>query len=155
LTGSENSTQQVCNVHFQPSDEDGRTEEGEEEEGSEMNNILDDLMNGVQELTLPRLSEEDVGIMSQWTWIRCLLRWMMIGVRATAMGQIMMSCNSVRNTDSTKFHEVRCYQCVTVLNVLRFSQPLYEDDTRQIGRSELQTSKYNGWSLAYVTVPNQ
>jgi hypothetical protein len=90
-TGFRNSIPQITNVHFQPSDEDGRAEEEEDvEEGSEMKKILDDLlMNGIRKVTLPRLGEEDVAVDMD------KVRWMMIGVRATAMGQIMMSCKPV------------------------------------------------------------
>lgn len=65
FTHSQNPTLQTANNILQPSDdadEDGRAEEEEEAEGSEAKKILDDLMNAVQDITLPRLSEEDVAV---------------------------------------------------------------------------------------------
>jgi hypothetical protein len=60
FTSSQNPMLQVTNNSFQPSDEDGKAEEEEEQSKAKM--ILDDLMNSVQEPTLPRLSEEDVEV---------------------------------------------------------------------------------------------
>ena len=54
---SQEPSLQVNNINFQPSDEEEEDLEGTDLTETKM--ILDDLMDGVQEPTLPRLSEED------------------------------------------------------------------------------------------------
>ena len=57
---SQEPSLQVNNINFQPSDEEEEDLEGTDSTETKM--ILDDLMDGVQEPTLPRLSEEDIQV---------------------------------------------------------------------------------------------